>query len=113
MPTVATTFEERLTTRYEVDPSTGCWLWMGTLTWGGYGQIARHGRNVTAHRAMWEHHRGPIEGRLTIDHLCLNRRCVNPNHMDLVTYSENNYRRFQKRDPLRTPQPRPTLARES
>jgi hypothetical protein len=68
----------------------------------GYGQISRHGVNQPAHRAMWEHERGPIEGKLTIDHLCLNRRCVNPEHMELVTYSVNNYRRFRKREPLRT-----------
>lgn len=96
-------FEQRLLSRYAIDPTTGCWVWQGTLTWGGYGQINRRGRNVTAHRAMWEHFRGPIAGRMVIDHLCLNRRCVNPAHLDLVTYSENNRRRFTTREPLRTP----------
>ena len=96
-------FKERLMSRFEVEASTGCWLWTGTLTWGGYGQIGRHGTNVTAHRAMWEQLRGPIPAGLAVDHLCLVRKCVNPDHLELVTYSENNYRRFQDRAPLRTP----------
>ena len=96
-------FEDRLMSRFEIDPDAGCWLWAGTLTWGGYGQISRNGTNVTAHRAMWEHLRGAIPAGLTVDHLCLVRRCVNPDHLDVVTYSENNYRRFQDREPLRTP----------
>ena len=99
------TFSERLTARYTKEPRTGCWLWNGTLTWGGYGQISRNGRNTTAHRAMWKHLRGPIPPGMTIDHLCLTRRCVNPAHLEVVTYSENNYRRFQSREPLRPPHP--------
>lgn len=102
MTTTGTTFEDRLLSRYDVDPATGCWRWTGTLMNSGYGQIGRHGRNVCAHRAMWEHHHGPIPRGLTIDHMCLDRRCVNPAHMEVVTYSENNFRRFQRRTPLRT-----------
>ena len=93
------TFTERLLSRFAIDDGTGCWNWTGTLTWGGYGQIARHGVNVTAHRAMWEHLKEPIPRGLVIDHLCLNRRCVNPAHMEVVTYSENNRRRFIDRQP--------------
>jgi hypothetical protein len=96
-------FEERLVSRYEVDLDTGCWLWTGTLTWGGYGQIGGRGTNFAAHRAMWEHKRGPIPEGMVIDHLCLTRRCVNPDHLEIVTYSENNLRRFRHREPLRTP----------
>lgn len=104
MPRATSTFEQRLLGRYQIEETTGCWLWVGTLTWGGYGQIARHGRNVTAHRAMWEYHHGEtIPKGMTIDHLCLNRRCVNPEHVEVVTYSQNNLRRFQQRTPLTTP----------
>jgi hypothetical protein len=92
-------FEQRLMSRFEVDANS-CWVWQGTLTWGGYGQISRQGRNVIAHRAVWEHERGPIAPGMTIDHLCLNRACVNPDHLEVVTYSENNRRRFLKRSPV-------------
>ena len=98
-------FEERLVSRYEVDADTGCWLWTGTLTWGGYGQIGGRGTNFAAHRAMWEHLRGPIPKGMALDHLCLTRRRVNPEHLEVVTYSENNYRRFQCREALRSPVP--------
>lgn len=95
MAKATATFEQRLMSRYEVEPS-GCWRWLGTRTWGGYGQIGRHGTNVTAHRAMWEHLRSPIPKGLVIDHLCCNRACVNPDHMEVVTYSVNNSRRFSR-----------------
>lgn len=87
-------FTDRLMSRFTRDAESGCWLWSGTLTWGGYGQISRHGTNVVAHRAMWEHLRGPIPEGLVIDHVCNTRSCVNPEHMEIVTYSENNFRRF-------------------
>ncbi|MBD3781687.1 MAG: HNH endonuclease [Micrococcales bacterium] len=79
---------------------SGCWPWLGTLTWGGYGQIGRHGQNVTAHRAVWEHFVGPIPEDLTLGHRCHDedltcppgpcehRRCVNPTHLYLQTRSE-------------------------
>ena len=44
---------------------------------------------VGSHRVMWEVARGPIPKGLTVDHLCRNRRCVNPAHLELVTMREN------------------------
>lgn len=102
MPITEVPYETRLLSRYEVDQETGCWNWTGTMMRVGYGQISRDGRNQPAHRAMWEYFREPIGSKLTVDHLCLNRRCVNPSHMEIVSYSENNRRRFQHREPLRT-----------
>lgn len=78
--------------RYVVDEVTGCWQWTGTLMWTGYGQIGRQGRNVAAHRAMWEHVRGPIPEGMQLDHLCHNRRCVNPAHLEPVSAAENGKR---------------------
>ena len=69
----------------------GCWEWTGSKNGGGYGQMYDMvtGRIVTAHRWMYEQHVGPIAQGLTIDHLCRNRACVRPEHMEPVTRGEN------------------------
>lgn len=74
-----------------------CWLWLGYLDKGGYGTthlsstecINAKSRTVWAHRAAYELLIGPIPSTLVIDHLCRNRGCVNPKHMELVTSKEN------------------------
>lgn len=99
-PFVKLSYEQRLLSRFETDEQTGCWTWTGTrMITAGYGQIGRNGDNLPAHRAMWEHFKGPIPEGLVIDHLCLNRLCVNPDHLEVVTYSVNNERRFLDRVP--------------
>lgn len=61
------------------EPNSGCYLWLGGLNSAGYGP----------HRKVYEVFRGPIEGRLHIDHLCRVKSCVNPAHMEPVTQSKN------------------------
>ena len=70
-----------------VDPS-GCWLWTGGTN-GRYGGFAFGHHKVYAHRVSYEHHVGPIPKSLTIDHLCKVKLCVNPEHLEVVTYHEN------------------------
>jgi len=77
---------------YTVDPETGCWVWSRGLTGVGYAQTFVGGKNRGAHRVFYEHFRGPISKGLHIDHLCRNRACVNPDHMEPVTTSENTRR---------------------
>lgn len=72
----------------------GCFVWMGGKTLGGYGVFAdltaRSAESKTmAHRWSYEHHVGPIPDGLDIDHLCRNRACVNPEHLEPVTRQEN------------------------
>lgn len=76
----------------------GCWLWEG-VTRGGYGRLklADHGM-VEAHRASYEFHVGKIAEDLVIDHLCRNRSCINPQHLEPVTEAEN-IRRGQQGSP--------------
>lgn len=72
----------------------GCWIWTGALTTGktvrtrgGYGKFSLRDRNCLSHRVMYEHARGPISG--TIDHLCRNRACCNPAHLEDVPNRTN------------------------
>lgn len=66
----------------------GCWEWMGRIDKAGYGR-GGDVDNRLAHRSMWEAMLGPIDDGMTLDHLCRNRACVNPAHMEIVTLSEN------------------------
>jgi len=79
----------RFESKYVVDTTSGCWNWGGVIDPSGYGRFDRTGRPQKAHRVSWELHRGPIPRDLEIDHLCRNIRCVNPDHLEPVTKSEN------------------------
>ena len=72
----------------------GCWLWTASHNvQTGYGQmhVIRDGRKhtVAAHRIAYELLVGPIPDDMEIDHLCRNRWCCNPEHLEVVTRSEN------------------------
>mgnify|MGYP003292883006 CR=1 FL=1 len=73
----------------EIDDETGCWNWQGTVLRTGYGFVYFHKEKWLVHRLSWTLTHGPIPDRLTIDHLCRNRRCVNPEHLEPVTNREN------------------------
>jgi hypothetical protein len=67
-----------------------CWLWTSALDDGGYPILwLADGKSVRAHRFAYELLRGAIPFRLTLDHLCRVRNCVNPNHLDPCTSGEN------------------------
>ena len=85
-------FGKRMENLYAVDPATGCWNWLKTCTPNGYG--LRHGNkkdvpSMTAHRFVFMSVRGPIPEGLELDHLCRNKKCVNPDHLEPVTHAEN------------------------
>lgn len=66
--------------------SSGCWQWEGPRNADGYGWLRDADRGkVFAHRFAYELLVGPIPEGLTIDHLCRNRACVNPEHMEPVS----------------------------
>ncbi len=83
----------RFARKIEVDSATGCWNWLASLNNAGYGNFNR----TSAHRFIYEFVFGGIPGKLQLDHLCRNRGCCNPNHLEMVTASENIWRGFNCR----------------
>jgi hypothetical protein len=82
--------EERLWAR--VDRTGGpeaCWRWLGPVMPNGYGRIQVGGKDVYVHRFAYETVVGRIPDGLVIDHLCRNKRCVNPAHLEPVTTRTN------------------------
>jgi len=69
-----------------------CWPWTGWVDGEGYGHMKVEGRQRIVHRFAYELLVGPIPDGLTIDHLCRNRACCNPAHMEPVTHAENRRR---------------------
>lgn len=70
------------------DPD-GCWEWTGNKNHHGYGGFYVDGKNRRAHRYGYERFVGEVPEGLQTDHLCRNRSCVNPSHLEPVTRREN------------------------
>jgi hypothetical protein len=79
---------ERLLSKVEVADS-GCWEWTAAKDPTGYGRFSVARSMDYAHRAAYKLLVGPIPAGLDLDHLCRNRGCVNPDHLEPVTRREN------------------------
>ena len=93
--------KERLLARLDKpDGDSGCWIWLGTRDWKGYGHLRLNGtvkspgKMAVAHRVSYELFVGPIPEGLHLDHLCRVTSCVNPAHLEPVTNAENMRRRY-------------------
>lgn len=82
--------EERFWSKIE-KRENGCWVWTGSLSPQGYGQLQSPGNQglVLAHRFAFELIYGPVPEGLVLDHLCRNHACCNPLHLEAVTQKEN------------------------
>lgn len=74
-------------------PDGDCWTWTGNVA-GRYGHVRDQGRTYQVHRLVYSLLVGPIPDGLTLDHLCRNRLCVNPAHLEPVSNRENTLRGF-------------------
>lgn len=89
---------ERFKRSIDKNDETGCWIWRLSLDKDGYGNFKigsrKDGtrRTERAHRWSYDYHIGITDKKLTIDHLCRNRACVNPSHLEEVTTQINTKR---------------------
>lgn len=79
------------TDRITVDEN-GCWIWNGTKHSDGYGLVTIRGEREYVHRAMYQLFIGPVNNKRELDHLCRNRVCCNPLHLEAVSSWENSIR---------------------
>jgi hypothetical protein len=66
-----------------------CWMWQGATDSRGYAMAMRDGRVRSLHKWLWEELHGPVGEGLELDHLCRQRSCVNPDHLEAVSHAEN------------------------
>lgn len=80
---------------------TPCWVWTmadsGGGRGGGYPRMKLNNRTCAVHKVVFVNEHGFVPGNKQIDHRCRNRRCVNPDHLEMVSHLENQKRRDRAR----------------
>ena len=77
------------------DKTGECWIWTAAKSSAGYGQTFQDGRVVYVHRVVYELAVGEIPQGYEVDHLCHNRACARPDHLEAVTPTENRRRQHE------------------
>ena len=89
------TIIQRFFNKVDISTEGMCWIWRGSLTTRGYGQFYFDNKLVTAHRWIYEQLIAPVPVELVVDHLCFDKRCVRPSHLEPVTQQENAERWYK------------------
>lgn len=97
-PPACETFDAKAKARFwkkvSPAPSDACWIWHGATNTRGYGNVGRNHITYLAHRVAYELTNGPVPEGLDLDHLCRTKSCVNPAHLEPVTFLVNMRRRY-------------------
>jgi len=92
---------QRIRSNVKVCEIHGCWIWQGsdsgTGRGGGYARMRLHGYTVAVHRVMFINEYGFVPPKKQIDHVCENRMCVNPDHLEMVSHKENQRRKKDRK----------------
>jgi hypothetical protein len=81
--------EARFWSKVSLDLVSGCWIWGAYVDNVGYGNFGVNGKTARAHAVSWTIFNGKMQAGMVLDHICNNRRCVNPDHLRLATHTEN------------------------
>jgi hypothetical protein len=82
---------------YFVIKPNGCWEWNRVRSWAGRGLVSNgQGKTVLAHRFFYKKLTGKLTEGMTLDHLCVNPPCCNPEHLEEVTHAENLKRGWRR-----------------
>lgn len=99
MPPACDTFDTKRKARFwkkvSPAPADACWIWWGAKNGRGYGNFGGvGGRTYLAHRVAYEITYGAVPAGMDLDHLCCTPSCVNPDHLEPVTFLANMRRRY-------------------
>jgi len=83
--------KEKIFLRVLCDIKTKCWEWKGAKS-GGYGNFVINGKQMRAHRLSYQIFIGELRPKFQINHMCSNRSCINPEHLEQITHAENGSR---------------------